>query len=170
MNAAHASSRPIKLDIGILYSDMLSGAAAQTIAQRVAVSVEGGAPPQMHFWSFRELHPGDAHSPTAHGPCAAALDILIIASVDGSLTEDVRTWVEEWINRDRTQRVALALLLDPASVQPATKRNVHALRNLCRNHPVDFMFPPVDTPFQGADNTRAFRGATRSLRVTRQSR
>jgi hypothetical protein len=101
-----------RLTVVAAYEDTATDARVNEFCQRLTANFGSGFQVARQMWLFTELRMAQLRAIAADDAARASLVILSVHHAL-SLPDEVKTWVETWLARKRTQPVMLLALFDP---------------------------------------------------------
>jgi enoyl-CoA hydratase/carnithine racemase len=101
-----------RLSVVAAYEDTATDARVNEFCQRLTANFGSGFQVARQMWLFTELRMTQLRAIAADDASRAGL-VIISVHHSQSLPDEVKTWMESWLPRKRTQPVVLLALFDP---------------------------------------------------------
>jgi hypothetical protein len=133
-----AEASPAK-SVVVVYETAAIREHAVRFCERLAQEQDAGAISELNWWSFRLLGNSAAGADAAQK--ASAADVVVFAmNAIGDLPDEIKLWIENWLNRRGEHEGALVGLLarEEPSYEVASFREIY-LRHIARRAGMDYL-------------------------------
>jgi hypothetical protein len=126
----------------VAYEDHSTGSKAHSFCQRLSRELGHNCQIIKNMWLLNELRAAPLRSIAADGASRAHLVIISVHHGE-DLPEEVRTWIELWIQQKGSHPIVLVALLDP--VDCGTSRSMQiCLQQTAKRENMEFVFEAGD--------------------------
>jgi len=101
-----------RLSVVAAYEDSATDARVNEFCQRLTANLGSDCQVAKQMWLFTELRVAQLRGIAADDAARAGLVIVSVHHAQG-LPDEVKTWIEAWLARKRSQPVVLLALFDP---------------------------------------------------------